>query len=579
LASSLGAWQDPRSGRALGTLAVLAAGDEYLTAAVLSSVNRGNVADVLSGVFVERQGKPGESRLIVQLLRMAAAFGEDEALVRVMEKATRPSEAGYDAWQAHALAGVLDELDRRRTSPETLRVKSPERLREVLRSIAALVRFAREAVADESADDELRRSAIRLLGRDRDRRKEDVARLARLLDPRAGASLQSAAVERLARLGGSDVPPALLANWRTHSPRLRRDILDALLTRDEWAEALLDEIERGKLAAAEIDATRRQALAARGSTAFRARAQNLLAAVVDPNRAAVVDAHRGVLKLSGDATRGKSLFQKKCASCHRLGGEGHAVGPDLAALSNRSPDALLVALLDPNRAVEDKFRAYQALTIDGRQLVGIVESETASAVTLLAQEGKRETVLRADIEQLQSTGKSLMPEGLENDLSPQDLADVIALVAGVGPPPKEFAGNRPALVAPAPDGTLTLLASTCAIYGPTLVFEAGFHNLGYWSSAEDRAVWTIDVPAAGRYRVTIEYACKNDTAGNHFLIETAEGSLAGVVAGTGDWDDYRQCEAGELPLSAGTQTIVFRAQGPLRGALLDLRGLRLAPVK
>src|SRR5690606_31425740 len=121
----------------------------------------------------------------------------------------------------------------------------------------------------------------------------------------------------------------------------------------------------------------------------------------------------------------------------------HPVGPDLAALTNRSPEALLIAVLDPNRAVEDKFVNYVAITNDGRQFTGILREETSGSLTLEGPDGKKHVILRKDLEVLAATGKSLMPEGMEKDLSPTDLADVLAYLGGIGPPPKSFPGNRP----------------------------------------------------------------------------------------------------------------------------------------
>ena len=123
------------------------------------------------------------------------------------------------------------------------------------------------------------------------------------------------------------------------------------------------------------------------------------------------------MSLSGDATRGAAIFEKRCAACHRLGQVGHDVGPNLAALTDRAPRSLLVAVLDPNSAVEARYRNYIALTADGRTVGGILAAETATSIALLAQDGKQEILLRSDLEDLRASDKSLMPEGLEKDLS------------------------------------------------------------------------------------------------------------------------------------------------------------------
>jgi putative heme-binding domain-containing protein len=142
--------------------------------------------------------------------------------------------------------------------------------------------------------------------------------------------------------------------------------------------------------------------------------------------------YQSAFALKGDAVRGAELFKAKCAACHRLGDVGNEVGPNLAALTDRSPQALLTAILDPSQAVEAKFLNFIAVTNDGRTVSGLVESETGTSVTLVGENGQRVTVLRADLEALASTGKSMMPEGLEKELSQQDVADVMQYI--VEPP-------------------------------------------------------------------------------------------------------------------------------------------------
>jgi putative heme-binding domain-containing protein len=108
------------------------------------------------------------------------------------------------------------------------------------------------------------------------------------------------------------------------------------------------------------------------------------------------------------------------------------VGPDLAALSDKSPEALLIAILDPNRAFETKYAGFSVATVDGRVLNGIIASESATSVNLRSQDGKEDVLLRSQIEEMAASGQSLMPEGIEKDLKPGDLADLIAFLASSG---------------------------------------------------------------------------------------------------------------------------------------------------
>src|SRR5690606_15066739 len=137
-----------------------------------------------------------------------------------------------------------------------------------------------------------------------------------------------------------------------------------------------------------IDGTRRAALASHRSPRIRERSARILAAAIQTDRQTVIDRYAQVTKLKPDPEHGRAVFRKHCSVCHRLEEHGFAVGPDLNALTDKSPSALLTAILDPNRAVEDKFLEYLAVGADGRQHLGMIASETSNAVTLLAQEGK-----------------------------------------------------------------------------------------------------------------------------------------------------------------------------------------------
>jgi putative heme-binding domain-containing protein len=104
----------------------------------------------------------------------------------------------------------------------------------------------------------------------------------------------------------------------------------------------------------------------------------------------------------------------------------------LAALPNKSGEDLLVAVLDPNREVDPRYVSYQVLTADERVLTGVVVTETPTSITLRQADGKEEAILRSNISTLRSTGLSLMPVGLEKEISPQDVADLFAYLRTAG---------------------------------------------------------------------------------------------------------------------------------------------------
>jgi len=580
LAFSLGEWHALESGKALAALARSATNDVYITAAVLSSVNKENLAGLINAVFTTGSESP-PAGLVEQLLSLAVALDDPSALATALESISRfggdtPEAQRFAAWQFAALAGLLESLDRAKASLAELEQRGDGRLKQPLAHLADMFAAARATLADTDATEADRRTALRLLGRETSRRQADIAVLADLLVPQTPIFLQSAAVAALARLGDDSVPGLLLAGWMGYGPGIRSRVLDAVLSRGPWTDTLIQRMTAGDVPPGEIDAAHRQRLLQHDVAAVRKAAQRLFAGSVDADRAKVVAAFRPSAQLGGSAERGAAVFKKHCSACHKLLDVGHAVGPDLSALTDRSFEGLLTAIFDPNRAVEAKYINYTAVTNDGLVHTGMLATETGNSVILVASEGKQVPLLRADLETLASSSKSLMPEGMEKDLVPQDIADLLLYLTEFKPARKSFEGNQPVVVKPeALRGEFWLLAGQCEIFGETLVFEPQYRNLGYWQSSDDRAVWTLEVAQPGKYSVALDYACDDGTAGQSLAVEIAGQRIVAKVPGTGNWDTYRQLRIGTVELIAGEQQLTVRPDRPPQGAVIDLKSVRL----
>ncbi len=148
-----------------------------------------------------------------------------------------------------------------------------------------------------------------------------------------------------------------------------------------------------------------------------------------PNRSAALSQFAKATTLKGNAAEGRAIFQARCAACHRLGGIGTAVGPDLAALTDKSPGALLVGIIDPNREVSEQYATFLVRLKSGITLAGMISDETANGFTLRGVDGKPRTILRADIAGINTTVRSLMPESLEAGLSQAGMAHLLAFTA------------------------------------------------------------------------------------------------------------------------------------------------------
>jgi len=144
------------------------------------------------------------------------------------------------------------------------------------------------------------------------------------------------------------------------------------------------------------------------------------------HRQAVVAEYRDALTLDGDPQRGKLLFKQQCSACHRVEGVGHELGPNLATIQARGAETVLTAVLDPSREVNPLYLNYVLTTLDGRALSGMIVDEGATSLTLRRGENETDTVLRIDIEQVTNTGRSIMPEGFEETLDQQAMADLLA---------------------------------------------------------------------------------------------------------------------------------------------------------
>jgi len=438
VACTLGDSTDAGAAAGLAHLATAHPADATLAAAVASSLR--NHGPAVTRALLARDDAM-DTALFTYIVRAAAsARGTSESLAPLIDYLVD----GRRRDNPHALAtlaGLLDVLASH-GKPLSAAAKDPTLIPGYER-IAGLLRDVRGIPAEVGRAIPLRIAATDLSGRLGETRDSDLKMVGQLLTSRTPLELQLSAIRAVGRMGdvkadGASSPspsspssPAsiLLAGWADDSPAVRSAVADALLARESWALALAQ-----SPAARDLDFSRRQRLLNHSSAKVKeaARATLAQAAGINADRQKVIDAYRPALELRGDAGHGREVFDQNCATCHRIGSAptGHDIGPNLLTVHDWTKENMLTAILDPDRTVEPRYLAYTATLHDGSALTGLLTRESADHVTLKTLDDADHDLARAGLVSLKSTNHSLMPQGFESALSPQDLADVMAFVQG-----------------------------------------------------------------------------------------------------------------------------------------------------
>ena len=435
-ALTAGELKDSRRLSTLATLAHQRSADPWFRLAILSSA-----ADAASPFFHALVAK-GETWTDRQLLvDLSALIGAGR----------NPAEIGRWFTPVSRLSApdkLLDGLVRglRLSNARNLKVPGAEAaLRKLLASgdesvqrsawetaryleLAGLVNRASRDAVDVNLPVQKRLVAVRAL---RGGRFPSVAPvLEKVLDSHPPAEIEAAAVESIAAFDDTQAGATILKYWRSYSPAARQRAVAAMLAQKNRVPLLLAAIERGQVERSALDAAARSHVYDSSDPAVAKKSRALLESS-NSDRQKVVDGFREVLSLRSDVTRGKKVFEDACAKCHMPRRQGGRVGPDLSGINNKTKEELLTSILNPSYAIEPRFVNYVVTTTDGRMFDGVIANETPGAITLRGgSEQGDETILRKNIAEIRASSVSLMPEDLEQTMSRQDLADVIAYLRG-----------------------------------------------------------------------------------------------------------------------------------------------------
>jgi putative membrane-bound dehydrogenase-like protein len=306
-------------------------------------------------------------------------------------------------------------------------VKLPKGHAEAEREIGALQSKIDVIVMDAKAPLEQRLAVLPLLGSRKWAAVEPVMR--GLLAGGQSAEVSGAAVALLKRFAATSTAPLIYELLPKVGPAVKRELVPILTANAATALALFKRMDKGEFPTAWVDVETRWRYQ-RGAGEMAVLAKKLFGEASGDRAGVVSDYMASATTMKGDAGRGKQVFAMVCTACHKHGDLGVDVGPPLADVKVKPPEALLSDILDPNRMFEARWSAYQIDTKDGRILSGLVTAESADHVTVAMMGGATETLARGAIKEMKSLDRTLMPVGLEAAITKEQMADLLAFLGG-----------------------------------------------------------------------------------------------------------------------------------------------------
>jgi putative membrane-bound dehydrogenase-like protein len=419
--------------------------DDWMRLAALSAPSE-RALGIFETARSRLAGEPTHGRTLFfrQVSSMIAARQQADEIRQVVQSVARVPSAKSAWWRAASLEGLAQGVQGKKTSAATLKVGQPLLLR-LLDSSTASVRRATlqllEAVgltldpsaqrvlnraaitaSDRQADAQARADAIRLLNLTDT--SPHAALLRRLVDPQEPEQVQAAAVRALGRIKGDEIAWFLLKKWKAMTSPVRMEAADALFLGPERIRLMFNAIKSGEVSPWMLGARHRRRLIMNEDPVLREQARALLAEN-SVDRKKVVEHYAAALTREGNAARGAEVFKNICVKCHQMNGAGGKLGPDLATVRNRTPEALLTDILIPSQSIAQNYETYVIELAGGGIKEGVIGAETPTTITLRHEDGTEEIIARASIEDMYVSNISAMPEDLDKQIDVPAMADLL----------------------------------------------------------------------------------------------------------------------------------------------------------
>lgn len=286
---------------------------------------------------------------------------------------------------------------------------------------------AQKILSDEDPTIDEKTHAVKLIGLDPDGLKMGI--FDDLLRPQQPIDVQMAAARILIRSDDNRAIDLLIDRWDSYTSTIREVVENGILGRQDHVFSLIEAIEDGKIYPSSLNPSSRSRLAQHSDDEIQTRAKIAFANLLDDNRDDVITEYFKATTLSGDASNGRSVFIETCSICHQAGRDiGNAVGPDLRSVVSQTRVNLLTKIIKPNDYTTAGYEGYIVETTGGRTVTGVMVQETSTNVILRAPGGTEHAIQRNNIQSARPMATSIMPEGLESNMSIQEMADLFEFI-------------------------------------------------------------------------------------------------------------------------------------------------------
>jgi len=452
LACTLGSFNHPEAKRAIRKILFMDIEDRWVQIAVLTAA--GSFGPDMVVEMVRQLGTretSGRKQFFEQLGAGIALKGEPASIIQTMGLATQSDKEPSAWWKAALLKGLYSGIRTNKPDPSSVKIyrdalpgsfqaNQPAEIRAAVVQLFTVLGLpegeqkstmalrARKFISDPASPAGLRKDAIKILGLNQD--TSDVLLIQGLLSPGETDEIQEAALQAFTDIAPQAARAYSLEHWKNLTPAVREAALQLLMKSPPGMSALLKAVETGLIQKSSIGWPRTVRLMNSYTDSIREYSRRLLGHP-EESRNAVYEKFRAALSMEGDPVQGKSLFMQHCAICHQVNGAlGKSIGPDLATIRNREAGFILADILDPNRSIADEYQTWTIEKKNGEKLSGIISAQTQSSLELKDAAGTATLIARTEIRLLESEPMSLMPVGLEGNLTVEDMAGLLAFLKG-----------------------------------------------------------------------------------------------------------------------------------------------------